>query len=218
MSARKAPLALSAAGLSGAAVACLVLFAPPLTAAPKRVKPDKEQASRFRTAVRADADDLEGLEKAVRECGFGPSVRRRDEAGEWLDVELPLERDSAGRLRCIADWMHGKPGVDLGMFTEPRIPAEAIGRVPDHAPPEPGESAFAVAGPAPAIDRLEKVARKCGFVRIERKPMERGRMLLLARDVDWDAKPRDPKLTCAYDWMNSHPLEALELVIRTPGP
>ena len=215
--ARGGPWSTGAAGLSGAA-ACLVLIAAPVAAAPKRVEPDKEQASRYRTALRADADDLEGLEKAVRECGFGPSVRRLDEAGEWLDVELPLERDSAGRIRCLADWMHGKPGVDLGMFTEPRDPGEAIGRVPDHAPPEPGASAFAVAGPASAIDRLEKAVRKCGFARIERKPMERGQELLLARDVDWDATPRDPKLTCAHDWMNAHPEAALQLVVRTPGP
>ena len=55
-----------AAGLSGVAVACLVLIAAPVAGAPKRVRSDKEQASRFRTALRADADDLEGLEKAVR--------------------------------------------------------------------------------------------------------------------------------------------------------
>lgn len=208
---------MKAAGL--AAAACLALLAaPPAHAAPKGKRPHAAQPGRFRTALKADADDLEGLERAVRDCGLGPSVRRTDETGEWLDVGLPLERESAGRIRCVADWMHGKTGVDLGMFTEPLLPPEPLGRVPDHAPREPGDHALAVIGQQPVVDRFEKVVRSCGFTRIDRKPAERGQAMLFARDVDWDAVPRDPKLECAYDWMNAHPEEALELVVSTPRP
>jgi hypothetical protein len=182
-------------------VAWLGLAAPGL-AAPASAGPAPEPQTRWEAALSLRGHDLDALERAARDCGATRIERHRDSTGEWLSIGL----DAGERPRimsCVLDWTDRQA-----------LPA----RVPDYASPEQSESLFAVAGPPASIGRMAKVVRKCGFRRVERKPIEHGQMLLLAHDLDRNAKPRDPKLTCAYQWMNAHPLEALQLVVRTPGP
>ena len=72
------------------------------------------------------------------------------------------------------------------------------------APPTAAPTRMIVAGPPAGIAKMEKAARKCGLIDIERQSRPGGEDWLVIRGVPADI-PDDHPVMCAMVWVSEHP-------------